>query len=114
MAKLESFKISSTQRPGVGGGDRPVTNASKKAQEQQSEEASLGFARLEGMLEDEEESTNVSASLADLHDRLETFQEEAASNKDKASAKRALIAVERTSDLVDYLFATKEDLIENA
>lgn len=100
---LQSFKIGDTRSPGIG---QPKVAKRSRQQEQESEEASVGFNRIERILEDED-PVRVSETLGALHQKLEAHLEQAQSNRDKAQAKKALIAVERTADLMDYLFQTK-------
>lgn len=100
---LESFKIGDTRLPGVA---KPAAPQQSRADEQQSEEASLGFNRIEKILENED-PTSVSDALGSLHDKLEAFLAKSSTNRDKSNAQRALVAVERTVDLLDYLFQTK-------
>lgn len=103
--KLESFKIGDTQQPGVKKAKKG-DNAERQAE---SEAASLGFRRIETILEDDDAAT-VSENLSNLLQNLETFEKQAKSNRDKAAAKKAIIAVERAADLLDYLFQTKSAL----
>ncbi len=100
---LQSFKIGDTRSPGIG---QPRVAKRTRQQEQQSEEASVGFDRIERILEDED-PVQLSETLGSLHQRLETHLDQVQSNRDKAQAKKALVAVERTADLMDYLFQTK-------
>ena len=103
---LESFKIGDKQGgPGIS---RPT--ASRRATEEPAEAGfSLGFARIETMLE-KEDPVAVGQGLSDILGALEAFQAQATSNKDKLAAKKAIVAVERTVDLMDYLFETKAAL----
>jgi len=98
--KLESFKIGDTQRPTVG------KQAAAAGAVRQGEDQSLGFARIERILENDD-ATAVGESLNSLLRALEEFETQAKTNKDKAAAKKAMIAVERGADLLDYLFQTK-------
>ncbi len=100
--KLESFKIGDTQKAGVSA---PKKGAAAEQQEE-GEAFSLGFARIEKILE-EEDAVVVSDNLNNLLRVLEEFERGASTNRDKAAAKKAIIAVERTADLLDYLFQTK-------
>ena len=103
--KLESFKISDTQRPTVG-------RAKAKTHEDPAVSQSLGFARIEKMLENENPES-VQENLSNLLKSLEEFQGKATTPKDKAAGKKAIAAVERTTDLMEYLFQTKQSLQEN-
>ncbi len=102
--KLESFKIGDTQ---------PRTAAPIKGSGKPQEEAiSLGFSRIENMLE-REDPVNVGEDLNKILKDLEEYQEKAPSNKEKLAAKKAIAAVERAADLMDFLFQTKEQMAAN-
>ncbi|MEL6544241.1 MAG: hypothetical protein AAFQ82_06420 [Myxococcota bacterium] len=103
---LQAFKIGDTRSPTIG---QPKAQKRTRQQEQQSEEASVGFDRIERILEDED-PVRLSETLSALHDKLEAHQESAQSNRDKAQAKKALGAVERTADLMNFLFQTKASM----
>ncbi|MFC1610679.1 hypothetical protein ACFL6C_06965 [Myxococcota bacterium] len=103
--KLESFKIGDTQKPGITKGK--VSDDAKRQEE--SEANSLGFRRIETILENDD-ALAVSENLNKLLLSLEEFQKNATSNREKAAVKKAIIAVERTADLLDYLFQTKVHL----
>ena len=103
--KLETFKIGDTRRPTV----RPSTATRAKKAPEASEETSLGFQRIEKMLEDEEPEA-VSARINDLLGRLEEFARGARTQREKAAVKKAIIAVERTADLLNYLYQVKDAL----
>ena len=107
--KLESFKIGDTQKAGV--------NAPKKGgaaeQQAESEVYSLGFTRIEKILEDEDAAA-VSDNLNKLLISLEEFERGASTNKDKSAAKKAIVAVERAADLLDYLFQTKSSMQQDS
>ncbi|MEZ4270656.1 MAG: hypothetical protein R3C68_04250 [Myxococcota bacterium] len=66
----------------------------------------MGFTRIETILE-ESDPVEVGENLNLLLKSLEKYQDEAGTNKDKAAARKAIGAVERTIDLMDYLFQTK-------
>ncbi len=102
--KLESFKIADTRKPSVAGAAKKTPEAPDNAAV--SEAHSLGFKRIESILEKEDPSA-VRASLERLESQLSALEKEGASNKAKASAKKAIQAVKRTTDLMDYLFQTK-------
>ena len=99
--KLQSFKISATQKP------RVVSTAKGKSDPPPA--PSLGFSRLEKVLETED-AASVGQTLSGLLKQLEDVQAKAATPKDKAGAKKAIVAVERVVDLIDYLFQTKASL----
>lgn len=97
--KLEAFKIGDTRKPAV--------SAPKKTGDS-AEAQSLGFRRIEGILETEDRAS-VGASLGALRDSLQAY-EQAGGNKEKAAAKKAIVAVDRAVELMDFLFATKESM----
>lgn len=103
--KLDSFKIGETQRPTVASPKKAL----KPDLAVDSQRHSLGFMRIEKILE-ENDSAAVGDSLNKLLQSLEEFEAKATAQKDKAAAKRAVIAVERTVDLLDYLFQTKASM----
>lgn len=103
---LQTFKIGDTQSPGIEKA-RPALRS--RQQDQQSEAASVGFNRIERILEDED-PVRVSNALGELHQKLEERLESVQTQREKAGAKRALVAVERAADLMDYLFQTKASM----
>jgi hypothetical protein len=98
--KLETFKIGDTQQRGVA--------APSKKEKPKKEEAShsLGFNRIENLLEKEDPAI-VGQGLSNLLKTLEELHDKSSTNKDKAAAKKAMMAVEKAVDLMDYLFQTK-------
>jgi len=99
--KLESFKISETRKPSVGTthkGDAPTSGESQ----------SLGFKRIEGILEKEEPAA-IRQALERIRDDLAGLEKKGG-NKEKAAVKKAMAAVERAADLMDFLFETKESM----
>lgn len=108
--KIESFKIGDTHREGMS---KPVqTTAASRAAEQKPESFSLGFSRIEGMLE-KEDPVEVGEALSKILKDLEDLNERATSNKEKLAVKKASAAVERAVDLMDYLFQTKAVMEDN-
>ncbi len=101
--KLESFKIGESHKPAVSAPKRAQAAANPRAE---TEKYSLGFGRIEGILETDD-AAQVSDSLNKLLQALEEMEQKAKAPKDKAAAKKAIVAVERTADLLDYLFQTK-------
>ena len=101
--KLETFKIGDASPPGV---KRPAAPSPGVTQE---ESPSLGFARLENLLE-EADPVAVGKSLNKLHQDLERLAKEATTNRAKTAAQKAIAAVERAVDLMDYLFQTKASI----
>jgi len=103
--KLETFRISDTRKATVLAPKKPTP----PTREEVSQAASLGFRRIEKILEDEEPEI-LGQSLARLLKDLEAFRKRTRSVKDKSAAKKAIAAVERTADLMDYLFQTRAAL----
>lgn len=100
---LQSFKIADTRKPTVQ--RRGQTTAKPEEEEQRS----LGFARIERILENETHGS-INSKLTDILDGLATFEEGKSAQKDKVAAKKAMIAIERAADLMEYLFQTKAEL----
>jgi len=105
--KLEAFKIRDTQKPMVvkPGASRSEDNESEPA----PQNTSLGFERLEGIL-DANDAISVSTRLTEVIKTLEDLSNRVSTNKDKLAAKKAIVAIERTVDLLEYLFKTKSEL----
>lgn len=97
--KLEAFKIGDTQKPTV------ARRSPAKPIKEEPESRSLGFGRIERMLENETPES-VSSALNHMLGALHELEAKGGM-KEKAAAKKAMIAVERTADLMDYLFQTK-------
>jgi len=100
--KLESFKIADTRKPSVS---NPKKGPEKQV-DNEDQIQSVGFARIEKILENNDAEA-LSEKLSELINSLEQFGGQATTNKGRAAAKKAIIAVERTADLLDYLFQTK-------
>ena len=96
---LKDFKISDQVRQRV---DRPAGGSGTGS----AETASVGFPHIEGLLESDE------PDFSGFSERMSALQELAASgsNKEKAGAKKAAIAYERVTDLLEHLLATKESM----
>jgi hypothetical protein len=101
---LKSFKISETQKPKVKAPAKPKVEETSEV-----EDTSLGFARIEALL-DKDTPDDVRRNLGALLTSLNEHEAEAKSQKAKAGVKRAKVAVERTQELLDYLFQTKESM----
>jgi len=110
-SKLESFKIADTRKPASASAPRKIAKGGDTTAAE-SEAHSLGFRRIEGILEKEDPAT-VRSSLDRLHSQLAEVEKKGRSNKDKAAAKKAIVAVTRTSELMDYLFQTKASMQTN-
>ncbi|MBJ80563.1 MAG: hypothetical protein CMH60_04525 [Myxococcales bacterium] len=104
--ELKSFKISDTQRPTVG---RATGGAGAEGGDAGIETQSLGFARIEKLLEDED-AASLEDKLTGIMGSLDEFEGQASSNKDKLAVKKGRIAVEKVADLMSFLFQTKADL----
>jgi len=105
---LKSFKIGDSQRAGISS---PVSSKDG-AEEPSPESQSVGFARIEKILEDETPET-IGEKLQTLISSIETFGNDATTNKDKLAAEKAVGAVEKVVDLMDYLFQTKDSIPVN-
>ena len=106
--KMDSFRIGDTQRVSVAKPKRPA----KPDRAAESQKHSLGFNRIEKILENDE-AANVAEKLGNLLQALEQYEQQATAQKDKAAAKKAIVAVERTADLLDFLFQTKSSMQTN-
>ena len=106
--ELKSFKIGDNQQAGISSPISSKTSNDAGSPESQS----VGFARIEKILEDETPET-IGKKLNTLISDLETYGNEASTNKDKLAAQKAIGAVEKVADLMDYLFQTKESLQSN-
>ena len=98
---LQSFKIADTRKPTV--------QRRGPAAKTEDEQRSLGFARIERILENEDQNS-INAKLTDMLDGLHDFNASSTANKDKAAVKKAMVAIERAADLMEYLFQTKAEL----
>ena len=105
--ELKSFKIGDMQAGAPAG---PVTP--KQASAPTPESQSVGFARIEKLLE-AETPDGVSTQLSSILGNLEQFDAGATTPKDKSASKKAIAAVERAADLMDYLFQTKASMEGN-
>ena len=101
--KLASFKIGEKQKPKV------KSSAGGKATKKTQANQTLGFARIEEIL-DLEAPGAVGARLAAILDDLDAGLAASTTPKDKSAYRKSRGALERTIDLLDYLFRTKEAL----
>ena len=99
--KLKTFKIGDSHRPGMSAPTRKAGNL-----QEEEAAASLGFTRIETLLE-KEDPVLVGEGLNRVMKQLEELQASGDSNKERAAAKAGMAAVERAVDLIDYLFQTK-------
>lgn len=103
--KMESFKIGDAQKPAVS-----VTQKDRDAVKQaQAEATSLGFRRIESLLE-EQDRDSVIETLGGLKQRLQELHDGSGTHKEKATAKRAATAVDKTMALMAYLYDVKANL----
>lgn len=101
--ELKSFKIGDSHRVGMS---KPAQSPAR-GKGSQDVSKSLGFQRIEGMLE-AEDPEEVGRALSDLHRLLEEKQAASSTNRDKHEARKAMVAIELAANLVDYLYQTKE------
>ena len=108
--KLESFKVGDAFK-------NPVGVQQKKRKDEPAPEAaestSLGFARIERILE-QEDPEKVGAALDRMQEQLTNFHDAAGTNKDKSAATKALAAVKHAAELLGLLFETKANLVAQA
>ena len=104
---LKSFKIGDMQ-----GAPRAAPVKPKQSMEPTPESQSVGFARIEKLLEAETPDA-VTTQLTSILGNLEQFDADATTPKDKSASKKAIAAVERAADLMDYLFQTKAAMEAN-
>jgi hypothetical protein len=105
--KLESFKIGDKQKPLV----KATATPKGKAEAAPPPEAqTFGFERIEAIL-DQVPPSEVSQNLAAHRAALQALEGEAKTPKDRAAAKKAVVAIDRTADLLDYLFRTKAAML---
>ena len=106
--KMESFKIGDSHRQGM---NAPAQKAGSAQQEAESASRSLGFTRIEELLENED-LDRVGDRLARILASLEEYQSGVSTQREKTAAQKAIAAVERTVDLMDFLYQTKSELEE--
>jgi hypothetical protein len=98
---LKSFKIGDQVKQPV---ERPRPGQKK---EPEGPPPSVGFPRIEAVVEQDQ------ADLSGLESRqaaLEEMAKTGGSNKEKAGAKKAAAAYQKTRELLSYLLETKEKL----
>jgi hypothetical protein len=103
--KLEAFKLGDEHRSGLS---KPASKA-KGSEIDRDMSKSLGFQRIESMLEDED-PVEISQGLSELHRSVSELEMASATNRDKHEARKVMKAIELTGDLVDYLFQTKDGM----
>lgn len=98
---LKSFKISDKVKPQV---EPPRPGQSKEAE---APPPSVGFPRIEAVVEaDVPDLTGLASRQAELEGLTGS-----GSNKDKAAAKKAALAYQRTRELITYLLETKAKMV---
>ena len=100
--KLKNFKIGDVRRPQVKSYQRTVEADDEPAGD------STGFAAIEARLEGGSPDS-IAEELSGSYEQLETIAAGGAM-REKGAAKKALAAYERTADLFEHLFATRESL----
>jgi len=96
---LKSFKISDATPKGQ-------SRQGKKVAEESGPPPSVGFPSIEAQVEHDGPAM---AGLDERYDRLEALSK-SGSNKEKAGAKKAMLAYERTHALLTHLLNTKQEL----
>ena len=100
--KLQNIKIGDVRRPQVKSYQRTVEADSEPVAE------STGFAAIEARLEGGSPDS-VAEELGGSYEELEALAQSGAMRQ-KGAAQKALAAYERTADLFEHLFATRESL----
>ena len=111
--KLASFKIGEKQKPKVKSSPGGAGGTGGKKAKQTQANHTLGFGRIEEIL-DHEAPGAVGERLAQILDDLDAGLAASTTPKDKSAYRKARGALERTVDLLDYLFRTKESLQKQA
>jgi hypothetical protein len=106
--KIDSFKVADKHPPRVKPSQAQSTAGATPTPSDETQ--TLGFARIEELL-DTAQPGDMQRSLVGLIDDLDAYMAETRSQKDRAQGKKAKMAVERTIDLLTYLFSTKEAMI---
>lgn len=101
--ELKGFRIGDKRRPEVRGQVSPSSGKVVVA-----ESPSAGFPAIESRLE-QKTVDEVAEELRGSYEKLEALSEDG-NMKEKAAAKKAMAAYERTADLFEYLYMTKEAL----
>ena len=100
---LKTFKIADTHQPTV------TASASKRASQAAKENPTIGFQRLEKLLETETAET-VDTKMNALLTDLSNLESQAESQKEKASAKRARAGVSQAHEMLLCLYETKTQM----
>ncbi len=103
--ELSSFRIGDLRRPEV----KNYNKQAPAAPEEEEPQESVGFPAVEQRLE----NGTIDDLAEELRPSYEALEEMALEGdmKQKAAAKRAMAAYERTADLFEYLFETKSAMM---
>ncbi len=112
---LQTFKASDLQKPIKKGGTekKAASPAQHDAKSKKEESSSVGFESIEQTL-DTMSHDAIKAQLAELIDQIEALGDQASNNRGKSEADKAIIAVERTMELLAYLYQTRDDILKEA
>jgi hypothetical protein len=102
---LGGFRIADMKRPEIRTYTKP---AKKDAAPQPEASASAGFPAVESRLE-KHTIDQVADEIRPSYEKLEAIANDG-DRKVRAQAKKAMAAYERTADLFEYLFATKDSI----
>lgn len=106
--KLESFKIGDKQKAGVA--KSASAKAAEKKAAQPTESPTLGFRRIEKILETEAPDAIYERLLAVMA-HLNELETHAKKPKEKSTIKKAKVGIERTLELMGFLFATRDQMM---
>ena len=106
--ELKSFKIGDSQPKRLTPTRKDAEAARKEAE---AEAASVGFRRIEELLDDHDEDT-VRAKLDGLESACSERLEAAKSHKDKAAAQKAQKAIVQVRGLIEHLFDIRRQIAE--
>jgi hypothetical protein len=111
---LQTFKASDLQKPTKkGGSEKKAATPAQHDVKVKKEETSVGFEAIERTL-DTMSHDEIKAQLAELIEQIESLGDQANNNRGKSEADKAIIAVERTSELLAYLYKTRDDIMKEA
>jgi hypothetical protein len=108
--KLPSFKAKDLQKQAQQ--RAPSAQPSSKKQNN-AEHQTLGFARIEAMLDDEDPK-EVLEGLMKIVERLNSYEAACSKPKEKAAAQKARKGLERGIAIVEYLYDVKIKMIESS
>ena len=107
--KLPSFTAGSMQQAPLGA-KGPVKPKERQQDVSSKPEASLGFSRIESILDNEDPAV-VLNKLEALRSALTDLETNGA-KAEQAAAQKAALAVDHTRALLGYLFQTKQAMID--